>query len=101
MMAPPAPIPPVQMPTPISTDHHQYHNQYQQQHYNLFGNGALSSNNSGSRVVNTQYSPNFWENYEHLCALQNVMPLQALKSSLAVEGGANLTLNADKIKYTF
>ena len=105
-MAPPPPIPAVQMPTPISSaDHHQYHNIYQQQqqqqqqqHYG----GVLTSNNninnSGSRSANAQYSANFWENYEHLCALQNVMPLQSLKQTLATEGGANLTLNADKLK---
>lgn len=46
----------------------------------------------------SQYSANFWENYEHLCALQNLMPLQSLKACLSVDGGANLNLNVDKLK---
>jgi centrosomal protein CEP78 len=46
----------------------------------------------------SQYSANFWENYEHLCALQNLMPLQSLKACLSIDGGANLNLNVDKLK---
>jgi hypothetical protein len=77
-MAPPLP-PPVQMPTPISTNNN--NQQYYQPHY-----------------TSTQQSNNFWENYEHLCALQNLMPLQSLKQSLVTDAGSNLTLNADKLK---
>ena len=46
----------------------------------------------------TVSSNNFWDTYEHLCALQNVMPLQSLKSCLSSESGAILNLNADKLK---
>ena len=55
-----------------------------------------SSSSSTQKI--SQYSANFWENYEHLCALQNLMPLQSLKACLSVDGGANLNLNVDKLK---
>lgn len=45
------------------------------------------------------YSNNFWETYEHLCALQNQTPLQYVKSSITTnDSGCNLILNADKLK---
>lgn len=106
-LPPPPPIPPpVQMTTPIvtSNDHHQYHSTYnhqqqqQQYHHHQRQSSSRSGENSNSRVNVAQYSANFWENYEHLCALQNSMPLQSLKACLAMDGGANLVLNADKLK---
>ena len=113
-LPPPPPIPtPVQVTTPIvtSNDHHQYHSSYnhhqqqqqqqQQQyhhHHQQRQSSSRSGENSNSRVNVAQYSSNFWENYEHLCALQNSMPLQSLKACLATDGGANLVLNADKLK---
>ena len=112
-LPPPPPIPtPVQITTPIvtSNDHHQYHSSYnhhqqqqqqQQQyhhHHQQRQSSSRSGENSNSRVNVAQYSSNFWENYEHLCALQNSMPLQSLKACLATDGGANLVLNADKLK---
>lgn len=45
-------------------------------------------------------SISFWDSYEHLCALQNLMPIQSLKASLAAEGGTVLNLNADKLRLT-
>lgn len=60
---------------------------------------ASSANGSTtSRHITNQYSNSFWENYEHLCALQNLMPLQSLKASLSTEAGSNLVINADKLK---
>ncbi len=40
----------------------------------------------------------FWDNYEHICALQNLIPVQAIKASLACEGASVLNLNADKLR---
>lgn len=47
----------------------------------------------------SQYSNNFCEVYEHLCAMQNQMPLQTVKSSVSNgEAGLCLHLNADRLK---
>ena len=66
-----------------------------QSHYAHLSNPAASAV-AKKEVVSNSF--NFWENYEHLCALQNVMPIQSLKASLAVEGGTVLSLNADKLR---
>ena len=58
---------------------------------------SSANGSSSSRYVN-QISSNFWENYEHLCALQNVMPLQSIKQCLSTDAGSNLTIMADKLK---
>lgn len=68
----------------------------------LISSTALPSNlsssaNGSSRYVN-QVSNNFWENYEHLCALQNVMPLQSIKQCLSTDAGSNLNIMVDKLK---
>jgi hypothetical protein len=54
--------------------------------------------NSVFNLGRIQYSPNFYENYEHLCALQSSMPLQAIRSCLSMDGSVNLGLNVDKLK---
>lgn len=58
----------------------------------------LSANGSSSSRFNGQLSNNFWDNYEHLCALQNVTPLQSIKQSLTIDAGSNLSILADKLK---
>lgn len=58
----------------------------------------LSANGSSSSRFNGQLSNNFWDNYEHLCALQNVTPLQSIKQSLTIDAGSNLSIMADKLK---
>ena len=64
----------------------------------IIGNlsSSVSANNS-SRQLN-HYSNNFWENYEHLCTLQNLIPLQSIKTCLSADAGTNLVVNADKFK---
>lgn len=42
-----------------------------------------------------EYFSNFWDNYEHLCALQSTAPLQSIKSNLV---NGTLDANADKLK---
>ena len=44
-----------------------------------------------------EYFSNFWDNYEHLCALQSTAPLQSIKSNLV---NGTLDINADKLKYS-
>ena len=62
--------------------------------------GGLTSTESAimQQRPAVQYSANFWENYEHLCALQSVMPLQNLKPALSADSGIYLQLNGDKLK---
>ena len=64
----------------------------------IAGLGSNSRPRTSHAPSVSSFSANFWENYEHLCALQNLMPLQALKASLSVDGGTQLNLNADKLK---
>ena len=40
----------------------------------------------------------FGESYEHMCSLQSIVPLQAIKSCISTDGSVNLALNADKLK---
>jgi hypothetical protein len=109
-MAPPLPPPPMmqtsQLQTPILSN---TTNNLSSTHTNV--SSARSSNlvlnshhyHSSHQLEHKEkqpqvYSANFWENYERLCELQQVAPLQSIKSCLSVDGGANLTLNADKLK---
>ena len=43
-----------------------------------------------------EYFTNFWDNYEHLCALQSTAPLQSIKANLT---NGTLDINADKLKF--
>ncbi|CAF0863953.1 unnamed protein product [Brachionus calyciflorus] len=86
----------------MTTSNYLMDNQFKLSAHSVISSTALPSNlsssaNGSSRYVN-QTSGNFWDNYEHLCALQNVMPLQSIKSSLASDAGTNLTIMADKLK---
>ena len=69
------------------------------QHAQLFP--ITSSSAALQQYPNTtsrkDHSTNFWDNYEHMCAVYNQMPLQTLKA-VAMEGGAILDLHADKLK---
>lgn len=53
------------------------------------------------QTASRKETTSFWDTYENLCALQNLMPLQSLKTCLSSEAGAVLSLNADKLKYNY
>lgn len=114
-MPPPPPIPPLPVSSSSGNNYHfqQHHimdvNQFKQLSAPSLGTSSaiattLSSSanggSSGARYQGQQAS-NFWDNYEHLCALQNLMPLQSLKASLLVDAGTNLNINADRLKFLF
>jgi hypothetical protein len=82
------PLSAFQMPVPINQQQHQ-----QGQLYNDYNNQMSSGG-----LPRTQFSHNFWENYEHLCALQSTAPLQAIHSCICMDGSVNISLNADKLK---
>jgi hypothetical protein len=81
---------PVPQPQPVQSSIQQ------QQQHQLSHQTASSSDRTNP--MRKEYSTNFWENYEHVCSIQNQMPMQSLKSGLSIEGGAVLNLNADKFK---
>ena len=61
-------------------------------------NGPSASN--GATSAKKDLSANFWDTYEHLCALQNAMPLQSLKpNNSVIESSYVLNLNADKLRF--
>lgn len=51
--------------------------------------------NLGVNVNHRSNEPTFFESYEHLCALQNVAPLQYIKNQVL---NGTLEINADKLK---
>ena len=63
---------------------------------NNANSNAVGGTAGGGGGGGTQVS--FWETYEHICALKNLVPIQSLKVSLASEGGTVLNLNADKLR---
>ncbi len=63
-----------------------------------FKPGKETATASAGVATSVSSTASFWDNYEHICALQNLVPLQALKASLACEGGSVLSLNADKLR---
>ena len=91
-MAPPLP------PAPMLLQQHQSANEFKTSSSNQYINAAASSAASVFNVGRNQFSANFWENYEHLCALQSSVPLQSIKSCISIDGSVNLSLNADKLK---
>lgn len=69
-----------------------YHNHHQQQQ------SSAMPLKQGKDMANVA---SFWDCYEHICSLQNLVPIQSLKASLASEGGTVLNINADKLRYLF
>jgi hypothetical protein len=65
-----------------------------QQYYHQQQASALPAKNS-KELAN---AASFWDCYEHICSLQNLVPIQSLKASLASEGGTVLSINADKLR---
>jgi hypothetical protein len=63
----------------------------------ITGSAGPTSSKSSSSLAHA----NFWDTYEHMCALQNEMPLQILKASLAVDAGSNLVINSDRLKFEY
>ena len=68
-----------------------------QQTYPAASSSHPSSSSAALHTARKDHATNFWDNYEHMCAVYNQMPLQTLKA-VAMEGGAILDLNADKLK---
>ena len=67
------------------------------QPYPLVAAVHASTSSGALHTARKEQATNFWDNYEHMCAVYNQMPLQTLKA-VAMEGGAILDLNADKLK---
>lgn len=66
------------------------------------GNSSGTSANSAGPLPPSarthQFSPDFWENYEHACALLSTVPLQSIKSCISLDGSVNLALSVDRLK---
>lgn len=56
-----------------------------------------NSANAKSASKSTANS-NFWDTYEHICAIRNHAPVQFLKKSPLIDFGAKLIVNVDKLK---
>lgn len=65
--------------------------------------GSSASSNSAHPQQQQQQQDhlnNFCEIYEHLCAMQNLNPLQLVRSSISTsDNGYSLALNADRLKF--
>lgn len=70
---------------------------YHNHHHHQQQSGAMPLK-QGKDMANVA---SFWDCYEHICSLQNLVPMQSLKASLASEGGTVLNINADKLRYLF
>lgn len=57
-----------------------------------------NSTNATKSVAKSVVNSNFWDTYEHICAIRNQAPVQFLKKSPLVDFGAKLIVNVDKLK---
>lgn len=63
---------------------------------------STSSNSAHQQQQQQEHLNNFCEVYEHLCAMQNLNPLQLVRSSISTsDNGYSLALNADRLKFVY